>query len=286
MNRRSFLMLSGGALAALAAEGLWPRLAGARVPASGALVSRSLHFHDRTGRAYRIEPARHAVVGLDGAGAERWRFGGDPQAGLNFPVAMAEDARGRLYVLDKGNARIHVLDSDGHHLAEFAAGSRGPDAPSDLAIDARGRLYLCQPVRNRVLVLDLTGRELGTLGSGDPAGWHTPRSLALDGAGNLHVLEFGRSRVVVVRPDGAFVRSYGGRGDAPGHFMSPRAIRRDEAGHMVVADASTCRLHRFTPGGKHVSTWQPVLPDGRAATPLHLGRASGDRLMIAASPIV
>jgi hypothetical protein len=55
---------------------------------------------------------------------------------------------------------------------------------------------------------------------------------------------------------------------------------------MVVADAATRRLHRFTPGGKLLSTWHPVLPDGRAATPLHLGRAPGDRLLIAASPTV
>jgi sugar lactone lactonase YvrE len=53
------------------------------------------------------------------------------------PHALAIDRRGRLFVADRGNNRVQILDQDGAFVAEWRQFGR----PSDVFIDRNDLLY-------------------------------------------------------------------------------------------------------------------------------------------------
>jgi len=56
---------------------------------------------------------------------------------LRIPHGLAFDARGRLYVADRGNHRVQIFDQDGNYLDEYRQFGR----PSDVYVDKNGLLY-------------------------------------------------------------------------------------------------------------------------------------------------
>ena len=65
------------------------------------------------------------------------RFGKGP-AEFDQPHALAMDSRGRLFVGDRSNNRIQILDQDGNFLEEWTQFSR----PSGIAIDRDDNIYV------------------------------------------------------------------------------------------------------------------------------------------------
>jgi sugar lactone lactonase YvrE len=65
------------------------------------------------------------------------RFGSGPGE-FDQPHALAMDSKGRLFVGDRSNNRIQILDQDGNYLAEWTQFSR----PSGIAIDRDDNIYV------------------------------------------------------------------------------------------------------------------------------------------------
>ncbi|HET7698945.1 MAG TPA: peptidyl-alpha-hydroxyglycine alpha-amidating lyase family protein [Vicinamibacterales bacterium] len=65
------------------------------------------------------------------------RFGKGPGE-FDQPHALAMDSKGRLFVGDRSNNRIQILDQDGTYLAEWTQFSR----PSGIAIDRDDNIYV------------------------------------------------------------------------------------------------------------------------------------------------
>ena len=63
---------------------------------------------------------------------------GSGRGELNIPHALAMDSRGRLFVGDRGNNRIQILDQDGNFIDEWTQFSR----PSGVYIDKQDMLYV------------------------------------------------------------------------------------------------------------------------------------------------
>jgi DNA-binding beta-propeller fold protein YncE len=57
---------------------------------------------------------------------------------FNDPHGIARDAEGRLYVADRGNIRVQVLDTEGTFITQWTQFGK----PSAIAIDARGNIYV------------------------------------------------------------------------------------------------------------------------------------------------
>jgi sugar lactone lactonase YvrE len=93
---------------------------------------------------------------------------------------LAVDARGTLYVADKSDPRIDIIDSQG----EVAGSIGGRDQEgwdigviSSLVADSRGRLFV---LAGDVHVLTPTGKRLGRFSS------KGARALAVDAAGAIY----------------------------------------------------------------------------------------------------
>jgi DNA-binding beta-propeller fold protein YncE len=94
-------------------------------------------------------------------------------------------------------------------------------------------------------------------GAGDLA---SPRTVAVDAQGNAYVVDLGNSRVNKYGPDGAFLLSWGRKGEnppkaKPGEFNEPSGVAVNPSGHVLVADAWNGRVQEFTGQGKFVAEY-------------------------------
>lgn len=82
--------------------------------------------------------ARLSKFSKDGKLIKSWGTFGKGPDDFDQPHALAMDSRGRLFVGDRGNNRIKILDQDGKLLDTWYQFSR----PSGIYIDANDRIYV------------------------------------------------------------------------------------------------------------------------------------------------
>lgn len=74
----------------------------------------------------------------DGIFVKSWGTLGSGPGEFKTPHALAFDARGRLFVADRGNNRVQIFDQEGKYLDAWSQFGR----PSDVHIDKNGILYV------------------------------------------------------------------------------------------------------------------------------------------------
>ena len=148
---------------------------------------------DSTGNLYIMDTGNDRVrkVALDGtistvAGNGTDGFGGNggPASGAQFhyPIGIALDAGGNLYIADSGNNRIRKIARDGtvstvagNGTAGYS-GDNGPAtsaelaAPRGVAVDAAGNLYIADSNNSRIRKVALDGTISTVAGNGVGAG--------------------------------------------------------------------------------------------------------------------
>jgi sugar lactone lactonase YvrE len=218
------------------------------------------------------------------AGTGRAGFSGDgdlaTRAELRFPVAVAVDAEGRIYIADAGNNRVRRVDLDGTIVtiagtgARGFAGDEGPaieaalDTPAALAFDKEGHLLIADMGNHRLRRVDLSSGTIvtiagkGTPGSGGDGGaakdaeLNTPGGLAVDADGTIYIADSGNHRVRKIGGDGNIstvtgtgIAGFGGDGTlasaATVNFPTGLAIASD--GHLVIADTFNHRVRKLRP---------------------------------------
>ena len=129
---------------------------------------------------------------------------GSGPAQFKTPHDIAMDERGRLWVADRGNHRIQILEQDGTFLAEWKQFGR----PSGVAL-RDGKIYVADSESNGVAPNPgwLRGIRIGEMSSGkvlyripDPleikGGTSAAEGLAVDAAGNVYGGEVGPRQLV------------------------------------------------------------------------------------------
>jgi hypothetical protein len=153
-----------------------------------------------------IDPSTAAVVrrfGRHGAGEGEFDFGS---------IAAAPD--GRLYVLDYGNKRIQVLDSDGTYLRQLGSFGEAEGqfvSPLHLAVDASGSVYLLEGPNGLISKFDSEGGFIWRVGgpSADPR-LAPAYDLAVMKDGTILVtLEFGGPGLLLDPDNGSVLGSWG-----------------------------------------------------------------------------
>ena len=181
-------------------------------------------------------------------------------------AAVAFDAQGHLYALNRGPKPLMEFDADGKFIRAFGDGlfvrSHG------LRIDRDGNLWATDVGGHIVLKLSPQGQVLLTLGTKGQAGaWdeaagtrllNQPNDVAIGTNGDIFVAEghtpgaMGDPRVLKFDRAGKFIKSWGGKGKEPGKFEVAHGIGIDAGGLVWVADRENQRIQVFDQNGTFV----------------------------------
>jgi ABC-type multidrug transport system ATPase subunit len=201
----------------------------------------------RDGRIAVADTHYHRVIFFDSAGREVGRLGSEGRGDGEFiyPVALAEDASGNLYVCEYGhNDRVQKFSPRGEHVATFGGAGTGPgefQRPSGIAWRA-GRLYIVDAFNNRVQVFTDAGEFVGALPDVEaPWSLEFPYDLALSDDGALIVVEYKAGRVTKLSPEGELLGRAGSAGSGGKGFKTPWGIAA-RGRRVYVADTGNRRI--------------------------------------------
>ena len=189
-------------------------------------------------------------------------WGGPSRAGLFlYPEGLAVNADGRLYVADRGNDRVQVLQPNGAPLKTWGSRGSGPGQfrePHDVALDpARGRVYVTDGGNARVQIFSLDGDYISQLGSRGvgPGELLEPVGVAVAADGTVYVTDRAARVVQAYTYRGEPAARWGGYGTGPAQFLYPHGLAVNADGQVFVADPRLAQVKRFTAAGEPLTPW-------------------------------
>ena len=241
----------------------------------------------------RITPdgAVTTVAGLPGvAGAAD---GTGENARFNYPVSIAADRSGNIFVADFYNCTIRKVTPNG--AVTTIAGQAGVSASADgtgatalfnfptaIAVDSSDNVYVADRMDNAIrkitkdgLVATFAGRMSDTVGSADGGGsaarFFHPSGIVLDRSGNICVADSGNDTIRRIAQDGtvttlAGLAGHSGFVDGTGslaRFGHPSTLALDRLGNLYVTDLDNAAIRRgFAAVSKSTNASLSLQPSG------------------------
>ncbi len=233
----------------------------------------NLYIADSWNNRIRKVNAAGVITTVAGDGTRGFVGDGGPAATarLAFPVGVAVDGAGNLYIADRNNNRIRKVNAAGF-ISTVAgdgtwgfSGDGGPAtaaqlrAPSGVAVDGAGNLYIADRSNHRIRKVDAAGFITTAAGGGSFRRRRAfPVGVAVDGVGNLYIADSSNNRVRKVDAAG-FIATVAGDG-TPGFvgdggwataawLLSPSGVAVDRAGNLYIADSSNQRIRKVDAAG-------------------------------------
>ena len=115
--------------------------------------------------------SRIVKFSLEGNYLTSWGSNGTAPGQFDVPHSIALDSQGRVYVADRGNARLQIFDENGQFISEWQGKALG--RPWAVRISTTGNVFVIDggdqsefwPDRARVLKLDSIGQIMSSFGS-------------------------------------------------------------------------------------------------------------------------
>ncbi|MFZ0392986.1 MAG: chitobiase/beta-hexosaminidase C-terminal domain-containing protein, partial [Terracidiphilus sp.] len=218
------------------------------------------------------------------AGTGAYGYSGDSGAAtsaeLAFPMGLAIDAQGNLYIADSNNCIVRIVNLQTGIINTFAGtpetygdgGDNGPatsatlEYPQTVAVDSASNLYIADQSNKIRKVTKTTGiittiagsGQYGATGDGGPAlnAQMIPGFLAADAQGDVYVSNLGdgvrevsaaTGNISTVVGDG--YQGYWGDGGPPTNagLSFPAGIAFDSSGDIIVADTDNENIRAVAP---------------------------------------
>ena len=182
--------------------------------------------------------------------------------GSFIPEAVAVDAFGDVFALDRGAGRIVRFDPGGAVTAFGAADQVTDGSPILTGIFARSGpdLYAIDDAAGTLYRFDLDGRLRATVVYAEglrDAGLTPGRAadFALSPSGDLYILDRIGGRLLVFDRDGRFLTDLFAGLAGPGRPRTPARLAVADDGAIFVLDTAGCRVRRFSREGALLGDW-------------------------------
>jgi sugar lactone lactonase YvrE len=251
---------------------------GAAVDAAG-----NLYIADLYNERVRKVATNGIITTVAGNGSASYSGDGGAatSAGLDWPLGIAVDAFGNLYIADEFNERIRKVGTNG--IISTVAGNGTPRfsgdggaatnasllSPSSVALDASGNLYIDDYGHERIRKVDTNGLITTVAGNGGQgysgdggaatnASLDYPNGVAVDAFGNLYIDDFSNQRIRKVDTNGIITTvagngNYGYTGDGGAatnaSLWAPRGVAVDSLGNLYIADMENNRIRKVDTNG-------------------------------------
>jgi gliding motility-associated-like protein len=187
---------------------------------------------------------------------------------LSFPIGLALDAAGNLYVADFYSNRIQKW-APGALTGITVAGGNGAgsaanqlNSPTAVAIDALGNIYIADQANHRIQKWAPGASSGTTVAGGNGYGFadnqiELPNGLTIDAAGNIYIVDYGNNRIQKWAPNaisGITVAGGNGAGPAANQLSDPSGVAVDASGIIYVADSRNHRIQKWLPGANFGTT--------------------------------
>jgi len=209
-----------------------------------------VRLHD--GRIAVADTHYHRVVMFDADGNVDSMFGeyGSEQGQFVYPVAIAEDSSGFLYVGEYGEQqRIQKFHPDGQFVLSF--GEHGTadgqfQRPSGVVWEA-GQIYAVDAFNERIQLFSDEGQFQQVINLPDNvAPFEYPYDIRVKGD-DLYVIENKAARLTVLKKDGSLVGRFGSPGRDTGQLFGPWSLTLLSDGRVLIADTGNHRIVELTP---------------------------------------
>ncbi len=192
---------------------------------------------------------------------------------FRYPLGVALDKDGNVYVADAGNRLVRkispagMVTTFGPAMAIFSRVA-GVDFPTGIAMDAAENIYLASNYDNTVSKITPDGTvtiiagKAGVDGSVDGKRGEVlfgkPRAVAVDGAGVVYVIDEEYNTIRKIALDGSVTTLAGNPAVAEGNkdgmtteasFTTPRGLAVDAKGNVYVGDSGNHVVRKITPAG-------------------------------------
>ena len=232
----------------------------------------------------------HRVQKFDSNGNFLAKFGtkAKDDGNLYFPLGVAVDLSGNVYVVDRGNHRIQKFDSTGSFLVTWGEQGTGEgqfNVPAGVAVDSNGNVYVTDSGNRRVQKFDPNGSFIAHWGGDDnitdPLALRNPRDgqfsipggIAVDSSDNVYVADYRAQSIQRFDSNGAFKAKWVtghncdsigflGLGSSCGDFSygSPLRVAVDDSGNVYVV-YSDHPIQKFDQSGNLIAEWELYVYD-------------------------
>ncbi len=217
----------------------------------------------------------------------------DHQNGLKamfrYPVGIAIDKKGNLFIADEGNNKIRKISPNGEVSTFAGDGVSGQtddkngklarfNQPSGLAIDTLGNIYVADQLNHKIRKITANGSVSSFAGIGMAGAtnndlplftsFNNPRGIAIDRAGNIYIGDVGNQQIRKISYNGETSTLSGsgvaGSADHPkgklANFFFPNGLAIGPKGQLFVADALNHKIRKVEIKGYQLMPDR--LPDG------------------------
>ncbi len=224
----------------------------------------------------KITPAGVVTTLAGAAGIAGHADGLGSAARFGYPVGVAVDSAGNIYVTDNDTSTIRKITSNGlvstlagdafdfsGHVDGLGSAARF-SRPRGVAVDGAGNVYVADTVNQVIRKISPAGAVV-TLDTGALTTLNSPTGLAVDTAGNVYVTS---STTILKISPGGLVTVLAGGGDYGGtdgtgsaaRFNYPEGLAVDNSGNVYVADTRNQAIRKITSAGT-VTTLAGSVPD-------------------------
>ncbi|SRR6266545_2043219 len=183
----------------------------------------NVYVSDRGNHAIRVVAANGEIRTLAGSGKQGKADGVGAAASFNQPIAVAVDRAGNVYVADRDNHVVRLIDPSGKVTTIAGTGSAGFNEgsattaqfnqPYGVALSPDEKiLYVADYLNHAIRALDLPTKQVTTLagngkagfanGKGNQAQFNQPYNVKVGANGRLYVPDQNNHSIRAVEPDG------------------------------------------------------------------------------------